>query len=58
MKKDSNYSIHCTVEDCRYHCNKENYCSLDCVNIGSHEKNPVSERGVDCKSFECRSMEG
>ncbi len=55
MNQDSmkNYSIHCTVKDCKYHNKDENYCSLDSVRIASNEQNPKDESCVDCKSFEC-----
>ena len=48
----ANYSIHCTVKDCKYHKGDENFCSLDSVRIASDEKNPRNEKCVDCKSFE------
>lgn len=56
----ANYSIHCTVKDCRYHKGDENYCSLDTVNISAHEQNPTDQRCVDCSSFRCKgqSMNG
>ena len=49
----ANYSIHCTVHDCKHHKGDENYCSLDTVNISTHEKAPTDTRCVDCSSFEC-----
>lgn len=52
---NANHCIHCTVHDCKYHCGKENYCSLDSINVATHEDNPTDERCVDCRSFECRS---
>ena len=48
----ANYSIHCTVKDCRYHKGDENYCSLDSINVSAHEKDPKRVECVDCKSFE------
>ena len=50
----ANYSIHCTVQDCRYHKGDENYCSLDTVNISSRDKNPTDAHCVDCSSFRCK----
>lgn len=52
----ANYSIHCTVRDCKYHKGDENYCSLDTVNISTHEKNPTDVRCVDCSSFRCKGQ--
>ncbi len=47
-----NRSIHCTVDQCRYHCGKENYCSLNSIKVGTHENNPTMCECVDCQSFE------
>lgn len=47
----ANKSIKCTVEQCTNHCNNENYCSLDCVVIGTHELNPTMDQCTDCQSF-------
>ncbi len=47
-----NKSIHCSVEQCRHHCNSSDYCTLGTVNIGTHEPNPTMCECVDCKSFE------
>lgn len=49
---NKNESIHCSVTNCRYHCGKANYCSLNTVSIGSHEANPTQPECVDCNSFE------
>lgn len=51
---EANHAIHCTVEDCRYHTGTEDYCSLDCIHVASHEQNPSDEKCVDCKSFACK----
>lgn len=51
MNNQANYSIKCTVQQCRHHCNSENYCSLDCVSIGTHEADPTMDQCTDCKSF-------
>lgn len=50
----ANYSIHCTVRGCKYHKGDENYCSLDTIDIGTHEQNPTDEKCVDCRSFSCK----
>lgn len=51
MNNQANRSIKCTVQQCRHHCNTENYCSLDCVSIGTHESDPAMDQCTDCKSF-------
>ena len=54
-EKNVNHCIRCSVKDCKYHGGDENYCSLDSIQVASHEKNPTDERCVDCRSFECKS---
>lgn len=46
-----NRSIHCSVDQCIYHCVNCDYCSLDRINIGTHENNPSAEQCTDCLSF-------
>ena len=46
-----NASIKCTVEQCKYHCKGGNYCSLDCITVGTHELNPTKQECTDCTSF-------
>ena len=48
----ANECIKCTVQQCAYHCKDKNYCSLDCITIGTHEANPTMDQCTDCKSFE------
>lgn len=47
-----NKSIHCSVQECRHHCCNEDYCSLNAIQVGTHEANPTMCECVDCKSFE------
>lgn len=49
---NANFSIGCTVSSCKYHCGSKDYCTLDKVNIGTHEAHPSKCECVDCKSFE------
>ncbi|MBS4960576.1 MAG: DUF1540 domain-containing protein [Clostridiales bacterium] len=50
MKK-ANESIKCSVHQCRYHCDDKNFCSLDCISVGTHEACPTEEQCTDCLSF-------
>lgn len=50
----ANHSIKCTVDQCQYHCGTENYCTLNTVDIGTHEANPTKTECVDCESFKCK----
>jgi hypothetical protein len=49
-----NSSIMCTVQQCKHHCNKEQYCSLNSISVGTHESNPTRPQCVDCNSFEAK----
>ncbi|MCI5898113.1 MAG: DUF1540 domain-containing protein [Firmicutes bacterium] len=50
----ANHSIKCVVSSCDYHCQNENYCSLDSIRVGTHEANPTVEQCTDCQSFQKR----
>ncbi len=52
--KNVNSSIECTVKECKYHCDSQNYCSLDKIHVQTHESNPTMCECVDCGSFECK----
>lgn len=54
MNNFENKHIKCDVNNCEYHCTQADYCSLDCVCIGTHESNPTKTECVDCKSFKCK----
>ena len=49
---NANTSIKCTVEQCTHHCNSKDYCSLDCITVGTHETDPTVVQCTDCMSFE------
>lgn len=51
---NANESIRCTVQQCAHHCETKDYCSLNCVDIGTHEQHPTQTECVDCKSFELK----
>lgn len=48
---NANRSIQCTVDSCKNHCGTEQFCTLDKVSIGTHEKEPKVCQCVDCESF-------
>ena len=54
MNYNANKCIECTVQSCAYHCDTENYCSLDRIMVGTHETNPMQDQCTDCKSFRKR----
>ena len=49
--KKPNHSISCTVSQCANHAKTCDYCALEKVFIGTHEKNPTVVQCVDCESF-------
>ena len=49
--KNANQSIKCTVSQCAHHCDSEDYCSLNSIDVGTHESNPTKTQCVDCESF-------
>ena len=51
MNCHANKCIECSVKSCAYHCDTENYCSLDKIMVGTHEANPAMDQCTDCKSF-------
>lgn len=53
-KTNANHCIKCTVQQCEYHCTNDNYCSLDCITVGTHEMNPTQDQCTDCKSFQMK----
>jgi hypothetical protein len=48
----ANKAIACTVGQCKNHCEGENYCSLNQIQVGTHEANPTVDQCTDCMSFE------
>lgn len=34
---DINKSIKCMVESCQHHAGTADYCSLDCITVGTHD---------------------
>ncbi len=49
---NANKCIACTVSQCTHHCNSSNYCTLDKIQVGTHEENPTVVECTDCNSFE------
>ena len=45
----ANKSIECTVQQCQHHCGHENYCSLNKIQVGTHEAHPTVVECTDCR---------
>lgn len=50
-KCNANQCIKCTVTNCKNHCTNKEYCSLNSIQIGTHESNPSMDQCTDCQSF-------
>lgn len=48
----ANESIKCTVYQCKNHCSSKDNCSLNYIQVGTHECNPTVDQCTDCMSFE------
>ena len=46
MSCHANKCIACTVQQCAYHCEDADYCSLESILVGTHEMNPVDRLQV------------
>ncbi|MBQ7255950.1 MAG: DUF1540 domain-containing protein [Oscillospiraceae bacterium] len=47
----ANHCIECSVTQCQHHCQQENFCALNQIKVGTHEKNPSMEQCTDCLSY-------
>ncbi len=54
MNSKANNCIGCSVVSCAHHYQKDNYCTLDKINVTTHEPNPTQCECVDCSSFKAR----
>lgn len=48
---EANRHIGCSVNNCAHHCKDSNYCTLEKIEVGTHECNPTKCECTDCKSF-------
>lgn len=51
---DKNDSIQCIVDECKYHAQNENYCTLDKILVGKTEQNATDTAATDCESFKVK----
>ena len=47
-----NKSIGCTVTQCKFHNDSENYCSLNQIKVVNHKMKAKKGKGSDCGSYE------
>lgn len=55
MSDQMNPHIHCTVSQCEHNLCSAQFCTLDQVQIDTHESDPSVKECVDCASFRKRS---
>lgn len=46
-----NESIGCTVTECKFHCQDDNYCTLNHIQVVTHTSCAYSKECTDCGSF-------
>ena len=46
-----NECIKCTIKNCAYNAQTEDYCTLETIKVGTHEMNPTKKECTDCESF-------
>lgn len=46
-----NSSIKCSVDDCVYHCDSKEYCSLNEIKVGTCKTNATTSDCTECVSF-------
>lgn len=51
MTNGKNDCIACTIKNCAYHADAVDYCTLEKIQIGTHEANPTVKECTDCESF-------
>ncbi|MBN1046873.1 MULTISPECIES: DUF1540 domain-containing protein [unclassified Clostridium] len=51
---EKNPSIKCSVLSCKYNNGAQNYCTLDQINVGTHESHPKQVECTDCESFQLK----
>lgn len=51
---NANCSIKCTVKNCANHCATKDNCSLNTIQIGTHEPNPTMDQCTDCQCFKMK----
>lgn len=48
-----NLGVKCSVQECKYN-SEQTYCTLEKIQVGTHEANPSVPECTDCQSFELK----
>ncbi|AND86214.1 DUF1540 domain-containing protein [Clostridium tyrobutyricum] len=51
MNNTKNESIGCIVNECKYHAQKDNFCTLNKIQVTKHENTAHDVECTDCGSF-------
>ena len=49
-----NECIKCAVNNCKHHAQQKDYCTLEVIQVGTHESDPTQKACTDCDSFELK----
>ncbi|WP_186431183.1 DUF1540 domain-containing protein [Clostridium sp. BSD9I1] len=52
MRHDHNDSIACIVDECKFHCKDDDYCTLNQIKVSKHESVANTVECTDCGSFQ------
>lgn len=51
-RKEKNSSIQCVVNECKYHAESSDYCTLDAIRVNrNHEQVSQKSEDTECGSF-------
>jgi len=55
-QKNVNHNIHCRVSSCHYHCDEENCCSLQSIQVEPCVNCHTGKAGEEsmCASYKCK----
>jgi len=51
-----NECIKCTINNCAYNDQEGKYCTLESIQVGTHEANPTDKKCTDCESFKNKAQ--
>jgi len=51
LHQGHNDSIGCTVTECKFHDSRENFCTLEQIQVTKHEPVAKTTQCTDCGSF-------
>jgi len=52
INNEHNESIQCVVDECKFHCKHDDYCTLNQIHVTKHASEANEIETTDCGSFE------